>query len=100
MPAWVYYIRRSRHVYWWMMRMLFRAGFWALAAEGGYYRDGHWTWAWWRTLDERWTFPTYRFSRRVLGIRRIKPPSRWERLGWWIERYIINDWKTRMPEWG
>lgn len=87
MPWWVYYPRyvwTRRYIL--VFRPLVRLGFWQIE-EGAYYVDGHWTWAWWRTLEQRFTPKPHSFSARH-GITRYKPRSRWERLGWWLQRAI------------
>jgi hypothetical protein len=98
-PVWIMLPRRL-----WLRRynMLFgplvRLGFWAIKG-GDYYVNGRWTWAWWRTLDERWTRNTPYYTDLDGPAKRFVPRSRWERFGWWIQRQLA-DLRATYPQSG
>lgn len=58
-------------------------GFWCVS-EGGYYVEGRWNWKWWHHVSWR---------------NQRSDQSRWERIGWWIQSHVVDDWNDRMPQW-
>lgn len=86
MPWWLYAVGwiLTGRAWWEFCHLAVCVGFLRLDREGGYYRDGTWTWRWGSTIA--WRFAP---GRRYVPI----PVRRWERLGLMLEG-IINDFQA------